>query len=243
MVSGHRRLIGVLGGMGPEATIWLMRRVLAMTPATDDSDHVPLLVNNNTQVPSRIKAIIDGHGDDPAPVLQAMARTLEAGGALALAMPCNTAHFYAASIQRSVSIPLLNMLELTARHVASMVAPPHDRPIRRVGMLASPAARLTGVFELPFQNVGIETVYPDDDSRVLTCIKAVKGGTSNNGTIACLDSAIAALAGNGADVAIIACSELSLLKDSLTAQLPLVDSIDILAQAVVDFSLDGRLPA
>lgn len=242
MDSAHRRLIGVLGGMGPEATIWLMRRILAMTPATDDSDHVPLLVSNNTQVPSRIKAIIDGHGDDPAPVLQAMARTLETGGALALAMPCNTAHFYATSIQRSVCIPLLNMLELTASHIASMVGPLDDRPIRRVGMLASPAVRLTGVFDVPFQSVGIETIYPDDDSRLLTCIKAVKAGTSNSTTISCLDGVIAALADNGADIVLVACSELSMLKDSFAVPLPLVDSIDVLARAVVSFSLDGRLP-
>ena len=93
MVAGlPKRRIGILGGMGPEATVLLMSRIIARTPAADDRDHVPLFVDNNTQVPSRIAALIEGTGEDPGPVLADMARRLEANGAEALAMPCNTAH-------------------------------------------------------------------------------------------------------------------------------------------------------
>lgn len=84
--------------MGPEATMLLMARVVAMTAAGDDRDHVPMVIDNNTQVPSRIKALIENTGDDPGPVLASMARKLEAYGAEALAMPCNTAHHYASVI-------------------------------------------------------------------------------------------------------------------------------------------------
>ncbi len=86
------RTVGILGGMGPEATVLLMQKVIAAVPARDDSDHVPLIVDQNSQVPSRIRRLIEGVGEDPAPVLAAMARRLEAAGAEALAMPCNTAH-------------------------------------------------------------------------------------------------------------------------------------------------------
>ena len=81
------KTVGILGGMGPEATILLMQKVLAAVPARDDADHVPLLVHQNPQVPSRIRALIQGGGEDPGPVLAHMARDLEAGGAQALAMP------------------------------------------------------------------------------------------------------------------------------------------------------------
>ncbi len=113
-----KRRIGILGGMGPEATVLLMSRIIARTPAADDSDHVPLLVDNNTQVPSRIKALIEKTGEDPGPVLTDMARRLEAAGVAALAMPCNTAHHYASRIRAAVSIPFLDMIELSADAVA-----------------------------------------------------------------------------------------------------------------------------
>lgn len=240
MTERHRHVVGILGGMGPAATIWLMQRIMDLTPATDDSDHIPLLVDNNTQVPSRINAIIDGNGENPAPVLEAMARKLEAGGAKALAMPCNTAHMYAASIRHSVSIPLLDMIDLTAGHVASM---PASQPVRRVGMLASPAVRLTGVFDRPLQELGIAPLYPRDDTDVLDCIRQIKAGRNDRTTLDRLDAAIKALAGEGAELIVIACSELSILAQQLGDTLPKIDSIDILARAVVGFSMAGRFTA
>jgi aspartate racemase len=87
--------VGILGGMGPEATVHLMQMVIDAVAARDDADHVPLIVHQNPAVPSRIRRLIDGTGDDPGPVLAQMARDLAAAGAVALAMPCNTAHAYA----------------------------------------------------------------------------------------------------------------------------------------------------
>ena len=128
------RQVGILGGMGPEATLLLMQKVLDAVPATDDADHVPLLVDQNPQVPSRIKHLIDGSGEDPAPVLVRMAQDLERAGAEALAMPCNTAHHYAAAIQASVSIPFLDMIALSAAHARRLAGVGG-----KVGVLASPA--------------------------------------------------------------------------------------------------------
>ena len=75
------KTVGILGGMGPEATILLMQKVMAAVPARDDADHVPLIVHQNPQVPSRIKALIEGTGEDPGPTLARMARDLQAAGA------------------------------------------------------------------------------------------------------------------------------------------------------------------
>ena len=99
-------VIGVIGGMGPEATVDLMRRVIAATPAADDIDHVRMIVDNNPKVPSRLKALLDGTGDGPGPVLAGMARGLQSAGADVLVIPCNTAHFYLAPIRAAVSIPV-----------------------------------------------------------------------------------------------------------------------------------------
>ena len=238
MNPGRKKTVGVLGGMGPDATVLLMSRVIAMTAAADDSDHVPLLVDNNTQVPSRIKALIDKTGESPGPVLCEMAQRLEAAGAKALAMPCNTAHFYAPVIEQSVSIPLLNMLTLTAEDLGRTEKADHPNrsSIRNVGMLASPAVRLTRVFDSAFSTWGLESRFPTDDQAILHAIKAIKSGHCDSTVVETIEREAKTLLARGADVLLLACSELSLLKDELAADLPLVDSIDILARNIIEFS-------
>src|ERR1700760_783522 len=115
----HEKVIGVIGGMGPEATVDFLHRLVARTPARDDADHLHVLVDNNPKIPSRIAALIDGTGEDPAPVLCAMAKGLEAQGADFLVMPCNTAHYYLPAIAGSVAIPMLDMVALSVRKLAA----------------------------------------------------------------------------------------------------------------------------
>lgn len=226
-----KRRIGILGGMGPEATVLLMSRIITRTTATDDRDHVPLLVDNNTQVPSRIAALINRTGDDPGPVLADMARRLEANGAEALAMPCNTAHHYAPVIRDAVTIPFLDMVELSVARVTAM--PPSTR---RVGMLASPAVRLTAIFDRAFAASGIETLYPADQDRMLAAIRAVKVDSADTKARQTLREAARKLAEAGADVLLIACSELSIIADAVASDNAVVDTIDVLADAVVTFA-------
>ena len=101
--------VGILGGMGPQATLLLQQRVLDSVQAEDDVSHLPLLIDMNPQIPSRLDWILHQQGEDPAPVLAKMAQGLETAGAQALAMPCNTAHHFSQSITNAVSIPFLNM--------------------------------------------------------------------------------------------------------------------------------------
>jgi aspartate racemase len=126
-----------------------MSRIIASTRAQDDADHVPMFVDNNPQVPSRIKALIEGTGEDPAPVLVKMARGLEAQGAEALAMPCNTAHHYANQIRGAVTIPFIDMVGLSRAKIVSQTPPG-----ARIGMLASPAVRIVGIFDKALEGSG-----------------------------------------------------------------------------------------
>jgi len=222
--------VGILGGMGPEATILLMQKVVAAVPARDDADHVPLIVHQNPQVPSRIKALIEGQGADPAPVLQRMARDLQAAGARALAMPCNTAHHYAPAIRAACGLPFLDMVELTAARLA-------DQGAQRVGLLASPAVRLTGVFDAAFSARGLTACYPADDAPILTLIRAVKSGDTTGA--AALAKAARALLDSGCDRALIACTELSLLTPGLPEDLAWTDSLDCLVDEVLRMARAG----
>lgn len=226
------RPVGVLGGMGPEATILLMQKVLAAVPARDDADHVPLIVYQNPQVPSRIAALIEGTGADPAPVLAAMARALERAGAEALAMPCNTAHHYAPAITGATALPFLDMLEETAAHLARAGA-------RRVGMLASPATRMTGVFAPYFAGAGLQAVWLEDDAALLELIRALKAGADAASTAPRMAEAAERLAAAGADHLLVACTELSLLTGALPDTLPWSDSLDCLTGAIVRFATGG----
>jgi len=221
--------VGILGGMGPEATILLMQKVMAAVPARDDADHVPLIVHQNPQVPSRIKALIEGTGEDPGPTLARMARDLQAAGAQALAMPCNTAHHYAPAVAGATPLPFLNMLDLTAASLAAQGA-------RRVGMLASPATRLAGVFDAPFAAHGLTPVFLPDDGALLAIIRAVKAGQGIAALGPRLTAEAGALVDQGADHLLVACTELSLMTSALPESVTHTDSLDCLTGAIVDFA-------
>jgi aspartate racemase len=145
----RQKTVGIIGGMGPEATVDLMQRIIQATPANDDQDHLRMLVDNNPKVPSRIKALIEGTGEDPAPVLVQMARDLERWGAGFLAMPCNTAHHFHPAVQAAVGVPVLNMIELTAGRIQQ------ETPnVRKVGLLASTAVIRTDLYGKSFARNG-----------------------------------------------------------------------------------------
>jgi aspartate racemase len=223
------KTVGILGGMGPEATILLMQKVMAAVPVRDDADHVPLIVHQNPQVPSRIKALIEGTGEDPGPTLARMARDLQAAGAQALAMPCNTAHHYAPAVADATPLPFLDMLDVTATSLAAQGA-------RRVGMLASPATRLARVFEAPFAALGLTPVFLPDDSGLLAIIRAVKAGEGVTALGPHLAAEAEALVAEGADHLLVACTELSLMTTALPESVPHTDSLDCLTGAILDFA-------
>ena len=100
-----------------------MQKLLAAVNAKDDADHIPLIVHQNPAVPSRITRLIEGQGDDPAPVLAQMAQGLAAAGAQALAMPCNTAHAYAPQIIAATTLPFLDMRTASLDHLRAILPP------------------------------------------------------------------------------------------------------------------------
>lgn len=235
--AGLPIIVGVLGGMGPESTVELMRRVIKVTPARDDQDHIRMLIEHNPKVPSRIKALIDKTGESPAPVLVDMAMRLEAAGAGVLAMPCNTAHAYAGDIRAAVQVPLLDMIALTAERISRMVL-----KSRRVGMLASTAVRTLGLYERALETHGIATVYPGNQDEVMRTIMAVKRGDTGPGQRQALALAAEDLQGKDADVLLIACTELSVLADCLDDRQNVLDALDVLVEEIVACGLGTRLP-
>ncbi|SNR61978.1 aspartate/glutamate racemase family protein [Paracoccus sediminis] len=225
------RRVGILGGMGPEATILIMQKVLAGIEARDDADHVPLIVDQNPQVPSRIRHLLEGGGDDPAPVLAGMARRLLAGGAEALAMPCNTAHHYADAIRAAVPLPFLDMVDRSVAHAARLAGSRGT-----IGVLGSPALRRVGLFDAPLARHGLTSLYPDDDDAMLKAIRHLKSPSSRTAARQTLAQASAALLDRGCTVQMIACTEFSLIPDAVSPHATVFDTLDRLAQAILAFS-------
>lgn len=223
-------VIGVLGGMGPEATVDFMRRVIAATPARDDGDHIHMIVDCNPKIPSRIAAIIDGTGANPSQELCRMAKSLEAQGAAALVMPCNTAHHYARSIQEAVSIPLLHMPQLTADSLADLHLANH-----RVGLLASTAVLKLRLYERLLGEHGIQCIAPDDQTSLMAIIRGIKRGETGLAQRQKFRGICDQLMNEDCDVLLIACTELSLFADDIRASTPVMDSLDILVRETCDF--------
>jgi len=219
------KTVGVLGGMGPDATVDFMAKVIAATPAEKDQDHLRMLVDNNPHVPNRQAALLRG-GEDPGPVLAAMARGLEAAGADFLVMPCNTAHAFRDAIVEAVDIPLVSIIDVTVEACGDAAA---------VGVLATDGCVASGVFQDALAGRGKKPLLPDDEQmrelmRLVTRIKAGDKGAEVGAAMLALASALAA---RGAEAIIAGCTEIPLVLKPGMLDVALVSSTDALAEATV----------
>jgi len=234
------KIVGIIGGMGPEATIDLMTRVLKATPARDDIDHIRLVVDNNPKVPSRIKALVEKTGENPLPCLQEMAQKLEQWGVDILAIPCNTAHYYHEAIQKIVDIPVLNMIEMSVQVMISQ-----NPGLKIVGILASTAVLKLGLYKNPFFHYGVKVIHPSDDlqSGIMAAIREIKTSKYGREVVRAVQTAADDLISKGAGALLVACTELSIVANELKITVPWYDSAQVLADAIVQSAkgIDRRL--
>jgi aspartate racemase len=230
------RVIGILGGMGPEATADLFLEIIRLTPARKDQDHVPVLIFSNPRIPDRTRAIL-GAGEDPLPALVETAKALERGGAGIVTVPCNAAHHYVPMIQEKIGIPILNMIEETCRTLKK-----ERSGIHSVGLLAATGTIRSGVYGTVCSRQGLELLVPGDieQERIHAAIFEVKAGTHGEATRECFESAGAALVQKGAQAVILGCTEIPLAFDPREVQYLSVNPTRILAQAAVDWALGKR---
>ncbi len=234
MNDKKEKIVGIIGGMGPEATVDMMSRVIRATPAKDDVDHIRMLVDNNPKIPSRIKAIIEGTGESPVPCMIEMAQNLVAWGADFLAIPCNTAHYYYDAVQAAVDVPVLNMIDLTVDAIIT-----ENPEVRRPGLLASTAVFMTGLYKKRFEKKGLKLITPADSAqeKVMTAIRQIKTGRFGSREIKVVNTAANELTTAGADVLIVACTELSIISSSVKSRVRLYDTSQVLAEAVVQAAM------
>ena len=234
-------VVGVLGGMGPLATVDFLHKMLLATPANHDQDHVPVLACNMPQIPDRTQAY-RGQGPSPLPAMLTFAERLVAGGAGLIVVPCNTAHLWFDELQQQVQLPMLHIVDTALAEVAHLTT--SKRSPVRVGLLATDATLSSGLYMNRHNARGNAPCEPFQWSlptavemmeHVMPGINAVKSGQLDQGRQH-LQTAALALVQRGAQVLVLACTEIPLVLNESQVGLPVVDATAALARAAVAWS-------
>jgi len=242
--KGRRPLIGILGGLGPAATVDFYAKVLAATRATKDQDHVRLIIDGDPTVPDRSASVL-GSGESSVPALVAKARRLAAAGAEVLAMPCNGAHAYEEQIRQAVDLPFVSIVE---ESVLAALGHLTNDPRRRqaVGVLATSATQGARLYPKALAVHGVAVVEPDSEAEAefMSLLYRIKGGEEHEPAVRNGMAVLAIqLVARGAGVIVAGCTEVPLVLDQeslsaalASAHLPgavFIDSTAALANAVV----------
>ena len=224
-----RKTIGILGGMGPLATCDLFSKIIQITDASCDQEHVRICIDNNTEISDRTNAIIR-HGKDPVPEMVKSAVRLQSFGADVLIMPCNTAHYFYDRILPFVDIPFLSMIDETAKIIS-------DRGLRKVGLLATDGTLQTAVYEKAFKKRGISIMVPPPENQVHIMDLIYNGVKAGNKEIDTKPTkkTIEDLFRKGAQTLVLGCTELPVAFDLYGFDYPKTDPTLILASRAVQF--------
>jgi aspartate racemase len=231
-----RGVVGVLGGMGPLATIDFLRKMLDATPAATDQEHVPVVVSSIPQIPDRPRAF-RGEGESPLPAMVASAQRLVAAGAGLIVMPCNSAHLWFDELQRAIDVPMLHLVDAALEDTQLAVGSQG-----RIGLLATEATLASGLYvERARRNdrcCGLQWLLPTDAEmrdRISPAIAAVKAGDVARAA-ALLAGVARALADRGAAAVVIGCTEIPLALNETGVRVPLIDAGTALARRAVAWS-------
>lgn len=222
------KVVGVLGGMGPAATLDFFARVLALTPARKDQEHVRLIIDNNPQVPNRNEAIA-GTGPSPAPVLAEMARGLKRAGAELLVMPCNAAHAFLDDVKRAADLPVISIIDVTVGETLRRAA------VKRAGLLAADGCINAGLYQRAFAAHGVSVDVPDAALRAqfMSALMRIKQGDIGDAVRAEMRGVANALIAGGAQAIVAGCTEVPLVLSDGDVAVPLISSTDCLAVATI----------
>lgn len=227
-MQNQEKIIGVIGGMGPEATVDLFQKIIDKTGAAEDQDHHRVLIYNNPKVPDRTEAILED-GESPLAELVKTAEVLEKAGASFLVIPCNTAHYFVPEMQQKIKIEIVSMI----KEVAKMIN--KDRKIKKVGIMGTKGVIETGIYDKELNNFGVEVLKPSQEqkNKLMEIIYAIKSSAADQKMQNQLSQIALSLIDKGADAVILGCTELPLLFDKENFAHPLFIPQEILAESAV----------
>lgn len=227
------KLLGILGGLGPLSSAYLYRLITEHTRAECDQDHIDIVINSRATTPDRTAYILGRSSDSPVDAMVEDARRLEAYGADAIVIACNTAHYFIDAVRDAVNVPVPSLIEKTADFI-------RYSDFKRAGILATEGTVSSGAYQDKLSRNGVGYVTPSERSQaILTeliydCVKSGKPGAGEK-----LDAVIGEFIDAGCDCLILGCTELSVLADELSmkdgAHFPaIIDSLDVICAYAVN---------
>lgn len=224
------KTVGVIGGLGPLATLDFFARVLRRTRAVREQDHLRLIIDNNTKIPDR-NAHMRGDGPSPGPALAACAKGLEIAGADFIVMACNTTHAWEADIRAAISVPFLSIIRETTDAVAEL------RP-EAVGVMAVDACLSASLYQDALKAAGLKCILLSADSQktFMELIYRIKSGDSGETVRRAMATLARKLEAQGAEVIIAGCTEIPIVLTADDIEGELVNSTDVLVERTIVFA-------
>lgn len=220
-------LLGVLGGLGPASSAYLYELITARTKANCDQEHIDMIISSHATTPDRTAFITGKSDESPLPTMISDARRLEAYGAQAVVIACNTAHYFIEEVRRAVSVPVPSIISETAAFA-------RHSGYHRVSVMATCGTIESKSYQRALDALGVEWVLPDEaDQNALTELiyDAVKAGRK-------LDAGrfyevADHLEARGAEAHILGCTELSVINSRLPHERRFLDSTEVLAYTAI----------
>jgi len=227
----EKAILGIFGGMGPEATADLYRQIVKLTPAETDQEHIPTLIYSLPQVPDRM-ASIRNNDESIIPFLVEGVTRLERSGASFIAIPCNTVHYFYDEMDRAVSIPIIHMIRETVKEVKEKYP-----DYKNIGLLATTGTIETKLYEVELINNGFNVIIPDDEiesEKVMKAVYGIKAGIDKKINEDLLFEAGTHVIEKGAELIILGCTEIPLAFNSDRVDVPVINATEILALRAIE---------
>lgn len=223
-------MLGVLGGMGPLATVDFMQKIIAMSHAHSDQEHIPMLVHNVPQIPDRSACILQGK-EDPFPALLTGLKKLENAGATCIVIPCNTAHYWFEKLQKQIRVPMISILDCVSAQI-------RHRGLKNIGLMATNATVESGIYKQRIENDGGACLSPSglNQLQLMKAIYDIKGNNLAEGRKK-MELVFKELLNEGAEAVILGCTEIPVGLEKIAREYPeqCIDATAILARACVDW--------
>ncbi|MBD2792573.1 amino acid racemase [Xenorhabdus szentirmaii] len=226
------KIIGILGGMGPVATIDTMEKIIKNTPAVCDQEHIPVIAVSFPDIPDRTANILTG-GESPLNNMLVALKVLETAGAGCIIMPCNTAHYWYEKLKATTGIHFLNIIEITCNKIV-------NERINNIAILATTGTIKAGLYQDRLRKEKVDFVVPDDiqQKRVMESIFAYKSGDGERAYLL-LESVITQLENMGVERFIMGCSEIPVILSHCDNKDRYIDATEELVKRAVEWFYFG----
>lgn len=224
-----KKTIGILGGMGPEATAYMYSLIIKHTQVEKDQDHIRIFISSNPETPPRTEAILH-EGLSPVPYLVEGIQRLKNAGADFVIMPCVTAHYFLPEVFAQIDVPFLSLIDEAFDWAKEKIP-----TLKKVGLLSSTGTQVSKLFQNKFNEAGIEVMTPEgkDQQKVMETIfgaGGIKAGFTSGSSKENIIRAAEKLIAGGAEAIIAGCTELPLVLKASDISVPLIEPMDILAK-------------